>query len=219
MGSRSAKGVLECGYKCNPAPRLQHLIFRNHDIFGFLLIMKFTYHLWAIALAAGAALADTGSYTVSGLGARKQQITNAGGTTLDLAIAMMETETMQTNYAYGDNKSGDSANFGIFKANWYMIRTACSQFSGQTASQYNNGAVLNNDLSQDISCRHSSQNYFGYDKWFAGHRNGQSGIENPNTQDIANYKNGVLWLQQQITSNSKYLTDDTRFWISGIPPI
>lgn len=34
---------------------------------------------------------DRGSYTVSGLGARKQQITSAGGTTLDLAIAMLET--------------------------------------------------------------------------------------------------------------------------------
>jgi hypothetical protein len=65
--------------------------------------MQVTCYLGAIALVAESALADTGSYTVSGLGARKQQITNAGGTTLDLAIAMMETETMQTNYAYGDN--------------------------------------------------------------------------------------------------------------------
>ena len=28
---------------------------------------------------------------------------------------MMETEDMTTNYPYGDNKSGDAANFGIFK--------------------------------------------------------------------------------------------------------
>jgi hypothetical protein len=42
-----------------------------------------------------------GSYMVSGLGARKQAILNAGGNTLDLAIAMLETERMQTNYAYG----------------------------------------------------------------------------------------------------------------------
>lgn len=34
---------------------------------------------------------DRGSYTVSGLGARKQAVTSAGGTTLDLAIAMLET--------------------------------------------------------------------------------------------------------------------------------
>jgi hypothetical protein len=35
--------------------------------------------------------ADRGSYTVSGLGQRKQAILNAGGNTLDLAIAMLET--------------------------------------------------------------------------------------------------------------------------------
>ena len=31
-----------------------------------------------------------GHYTVSGLGARKQSILNAGGNTLDIAIAMLE---------------------------------------------------------------------------------------------------------------------------------
>lgn len=34
---------------------------------------------------------NTGSYTVSGLGSRKKQVTSAGGSTLDLAIAMLET--------------------------------------------------------------------------------------------------------------------------------
>lgn len=42
-----------------------------------------------------------GSYTVSGLGSRKQAILNAGGNTLDIAIAMLETERMSTDYAYG----------------------------------------------------------------------------------------------------------------------
>lgn len=40
-----------------------------------------------------------GQYTVSGLGARKQEITSAGGTSKDVAIAMMETENMGTDYA------------------------------------------------------------------------------------------------------------------------
>lgn len=44
---------------------------------------------------------DRGSYTVWGLGARKQAILNAGGNTLDIAIAMLETENMKTDYAYG----------------------------------------------------------------------------------------------------------------------
>ena len=35
--------------------------------------------------------ADRGSYTVSGLGSRKSAVLSAGGNTLDLAIAMLET--------------------------------------------------------------------------------------------------------------------------------
>ena len=78
--------------------------------------MKFTTLVSATILVLTPLIAavpmkrSTGSYTVSGLGSRKKAITAAGGTDLDLAIAMMETENMQTNYAYGDNKSGDSFN-------------------------------------------------------------------------------------------------------------
>jgi hypothetical protein len=72
-------------------------------------------NLFALALAATAMAApasdvatpavekraDRGSYTVSGLGSRKQAILNAGGNTLDIAIAMLEDEHMSTGYAYG----------------------------------------------------------------------------------------------------------------------
>src|ERR1039458_10334375 len=69
-----------------------------------------------------------GSYTISGLGSRKQQVLGAGASVLDLAVAMLETDTMQaSSYPYGDGKSGDAANFGIFKQNWYMLRTSCSR--------------------------------------------------------------------------------------------
>jgi len=86
--------------------------------------------------------ASSGSYTVSGLGARKQAVTAAGGTTIDMAIAMLETEKMTTDYTYGDGKSGDSANFGIMKQNWGMLRVCANQFQGETAADYNKGAVL-----------------------------------------------------------------------------
>jgi len=78
---------------------------------------------------------------------------------LDLAVAMEETDQMQANYPYGDNKSGDAANFGIFKQNWLMLRSACSRFSGQSSSQYNNGSVLNSNLSADVSCINQSQSH------------------------------------------------------------
>ena len=40
---------------------------------------------------------------MSGLGLRKQAVLNAGGNTLDIAIAMLETENMQATYAYGQS--------------------------------------------------------------------------------------------------------------------
>jgi hypothetical protein len=49
---------------------------------------------------------------------------------------------MKTDYLYGDGKSGDATNFGIFKQNWMMLRTSASDFQGQSAEQVSNGAVL-----------------------------------------------------------------------------
>ncbi|KAG8746749.1 hypothetical protein FRC10_003732 [Ceratobasidium sp. 414] len=89
-------------------------------------------------VAAAPMKRNTGSYTVSGLGNRKKAVTAAGGTDLDLAIAMMETENMQATYTYGDGKTGDSFNAasrGIFKQNWYMLRSATSRYRGQSSSK------------------------------------------------------------------------------------
>ena len=98
-----------------------------------------------LTLVAGAAAQDDrGQYTVPGLGARKAAILGAGGNTLDLAIAMLETDTMKTDYAYGDNKVNDAANFGVFKQNWGMLRRCAHRYGlqGQTQAQWNNGALL-----------------------------------------------------------------------------
>jgi hypothetical protein len=178
----------------------------------------------AVAAPAAGALTcpagmSCGSYTVSGLGTRKQQVLNAGASVLDLAVAMLETETMQaSSYPYGDSKTGDSANFGIFKQNWYMLRTSCSQFEGQSSSQWNNGTALNSNLSEDVSCINQSQAHYGIDEWFAGHRDGQSGLSNPNTTDINNYKTAVYWIESQLNSSSANLSNDTRFWVQ-VPAI
>jgi hypothetical protein len=176
----------------------------------------------AVAPAANALTCPSGmscgSYTISGLGARKQQILNTGANTLDLAVAMLETDTMQANYTYGDGKTGDSANFGIFKQNWFMIRTSVSQYSSYGPSQYNAGAALNSNLSWDIQVLHASQNKYGIYDWFAGHRDGQSGLSNPGTTDINNYRTAVYWIQSQLNSNSANLSNNTRFWVS-VPAI
>ncbi|KAJ5222424.1 uncharacterized protein N7469_008664 [Penicillium citrinum] len=157
---------------------------------------------------------DRGTEIVSGLGARKQEVTGAGGNTRDLAIAMLETNTMTTDYTYGDGKTGDSTNFGIFKQNWYMLRHSASEFLGKSAVQVDEGAILNTDLDKDIKARHDGEEKFGFDVWFAGHRNGESGVNNPNTPDIQGYKDAVHWIQQQIESDKKYQSDDTRFWVN-----
>ncbi|KAF1801931.1 hypothetical protein V8B55DRAFT_1475433 [Mucor lusitanicus] len=176
-----------------------------------LNIFSSLFVLFAIITAVLAA--DNGHYTVSGLGKRKQQILKNGGTTLELAIAMLETEDMTTKYVYGDGKTQDSANFGIFKQGWFMLRTSVAEFKKYGPSDYNKGAVLNAHLAKDIKTRQASQAHFGLDKWFAGHRNGETGINNPYTQDIQNYKDGVYWIKAQLESNKKYLSDDTRFWV------
>jgi hypothetical protein len=162
--------------------------------------------------------ATCGSSSVSGLGSRKQQILNAGGTTLDIAVAMLESDNMTTDYAYGDYKTDDSANFGILKQNWGMLRTACSYFQGQAHHQWNNGAVINNNLNADIACAQQSQAYYGLNRWFAGHRNGATGLANPNTADIKAYRDAIFWIKGQIDSNPANLSNNIRFWVQ-VPAI
>lgn len=62
-----------------------------------------------VKLASRADPADDprGSYTVSGLGARKQEVTGAGADALALAVAMLQTDDMSTTYVYGDSKQDD----------------------------------------------------------------------------------------------------------------
>lgn len=69
--------------------------------------MKFLLALLPLAMAVphGSSMQrraddDRGSYTVSGLGARKQEVTAAGGTSQDLAIAMLETLVTQSIHLY-----------------------------------------------------------------------------------------------------------------------
>ena len=45
--------------------------------------------------------------------------------------------------------------------------------------------VNSTELDKDIQARHESEDHYGFNVWVAGHRNGQSGLDNPNTDDIA----------------------------------
>jgi hypothetical protein len=39
-------------------------------------------------------------------------------------------------------------------------------------------------LGKDVKARHEGEEKYGYETWFAGHRNGESGVQNPGTDDI-----------------------------------
>ncbi len=159
-----------------------------------------------------------GSYSIPGLGVRKQEVLKAGASTLDLAVAMLETNTMQADYIAGDGKTGDAANMGIFKQAWYMIRSACSRFRGLMPNEYAAGAILNSTLNADVMCINESQRYYGLATWFAGERYGQTGMGQPNTPDITMYKTAVYWIQSQLASRSANLSNNTRFWVA-VPAI
>ncbi|WP_425507051.1 carbohydrate-binding domain-containing protein [Teredinibacter haidensis] len=157
---------------------------------------------------------ECGCYTVSGLGSNKQSYTNAGADRRFLASAMMETEMMDTNYTYGDGKSGDAFNAGATKQNWGMMRQCHSAWSSYGADDYDVSAAMNSSKSLDVQVYNECRSYFG-DNWFAGHRNGSSGLDNPNTSDINNFKTGYQWTYDMLNGHE---SDDIRFWVS-IPAI
>lgn len=153
-----------------------------------------------------------GCYQVNGLGANKQALRNAGASRYMLAAAMMETELMNTNYTYGDGKSGDSFNAGRTKLNYFEARSA-GVGQGSTSALWNKCLSASGDVQVWNACK----SYWGSRYW-AVHRNGQSGANNPNTTDINRFKSANDWTDQRLGSNSAYLTNNVRFWVS-VPAI
>ena len=133
---------------------------------------------------------------------RKATLLSLGASVTDLAISIQETSCgFSADYPYGDDypgpdggddgtpKTGDAANFGLFKNNWKQIRTYCTQFMNQTSAQWNNGAALNMDDQAAITCQHQQMNALGNGFWAA-----QRGCDNgdqyqSNIQLIENYLN------------------------------
>jgi hypothetical protein len=162
----------------------------------------------------GSTTLSCGSYTISGYHKNKVSVQEVGGSSTWLAIGMLETSTLDANYTYGDGKSGDAANFGFMKNNWYMYRTACSEFKGQSSSQYNNGAVANAHYSNAVHYANECWSYFGSTHFWEVQRGGQSRIGTWNS-DTDEYYQGVNWIQQQGGSSWQ---NDTRWWVS-VPAI
>jgi len=158
---------------------------------------------------------ECGCYTVNGLGANKAAILAAGGNLEMLASAMMETETMTADYRLGDGKTGDSFNAGVTKQNWGMARQCHPAWQGMSSSQYSTSTAMNGDRALDATVYKECWTFFG-DKWFGGHRNGSSGLQNPNTSDIQRFKSAWEWTRTQI--GTAHQCDNVRFWVN-VPAI
>jgi hypothetical protein len=119
-----------------------------------------------------------------------------------LIIAMAEEKTLNVSAwpaGFGDGKSGDAANFGIYKMNWYMLRqvlptTYGSAFNNLGPNSYNNKWPNNpNTIAQIINSNVGIATrllYAAMAKWstaqpvenvknnfWAGHRCGGTGLD------------------------------------------
>jgi hypothetical protein len=155
-----------------------------------------------------------GCFEVVGLGGSKQAYIKAGASLNFLASAMMETDRMSTDYPDGSGKKMDSFNAGAAKQNWFMIRTSYSAFRGLQAKDYGRARQLNGNRKLDVAVYHAAISRYGLDGFLAGHRNGQSGVGNPNTRDIRRFRAAFKWTRDRISSNSAYRINRVRFWVS-----
>ncbi|KAI4159962.1 MAG: hypothetical protein LQ342_006178 [Letrouitia transgressa] len=92
---------------------------------------------------------------------------------------------------YRKPKTEDAANFGLFKNNWGTIRASCSQFKGQKASDWRNGAVLNINETAAIICQHEQIEALGEGSFYEKQRGvpGQGGSYGNAVGFIKNYLN------------------------------
>jgi len=176
-----------------------------------------------------------------GLAVRKTALRSNGGNLLDMAVAMLETDTMDAHdYPDRDDKPpGDASCFGIFKQNWGLIRTSGAMPSvpgpplpgkplpGLDKIDWPRGRELNDDLKLDVDVLHASQTQLGLNKWFAAHRQGERGRkafeaaargsttaeQRGFLSDIADYQNAVEWILDQLTHDPALQTDDRKVFV------
>jgi len=173
--------------------------------------------------------------TAPGLGARKAAVRANGGQLLDVAVAMLETEHMlASDYPLGDGKTGDAANFGIFKQNWHFIRISGGMPTlpgtpggGLREADFARGAELNSSLNRDVQVLQASQRTLGLDQWFAAHRFGETGqlafaaaAKNTTTEmdratlsDVAGYQSAVEFIHRELIRQPLLQTDDRKVFV------
>ncbi|KAI9845708.1 MAG: hypothetical protein M1837_004541 [Sclerophora amabilis] len=191
------------------------MFFSKPTVSAVLLLISSS----VLAAPAEIARRQPGEEYDCGCASRKATLKGQGANNFDLAVTLLETSEKMAGttdvYAYGDYKQDDSANFGLFKNNWFAIRTACSQFAGQPVENWNNGAVLNDDDAAAIKCQHEQREYFG-DKWFAVQRNAESGLNSPDTDDIKQYRTAVAFVEDFINQGHSSDNKATYYTLGAI---
>lgn len=167
----------------------------------------------------------------------KTAIRSSGGGTTHLAIAMLEDKRLEATYPFGDKlpdgtpKTGDAANFGVYKMNWYMIKQCPSARpligSPAIASAWQvAGKRINSDpglatklLSEAMvlwsTAAPNPSAPTGGNFW-AGHRWGESGLKNlPTTDwlDIQTYYHAVLQIKAACDADPNVWTSKVRYYV------
>ncbi|KAL9595395.1 MAG: hypothetical protein Q9219_006470 [cf. Caloplaca sp. 3 TL-2023] len=63
--------------------------------------------------------------------AGKQALIGFGAEVIEIAMAMLENGCAFTAaFNIGNNKQGDSAELGVYRNNWHMLRENCDRFKG-----------------------------------------------------------------------------------------
>ncbi|KAL8947911.1 MAG: hypothetical protein Q9222_005848, partial [Ikaeria aurantiellina] len=106
--------------------------------------------------------------------AAKQVLTAAGAQSIDIGIAMLENGCAFTAaYTAGNGKSGDSAELGVYRNNWYMLRTYCDHFSGAGPDEWQSlGKQAHNDVIVATKCQRQLWDTLGADKFCVLQRGG-----------------------------------------------
>lgn len=150
-----------------------------------------------------------GTEQVGGISQIKKQIYAAGGDDIAVAVAMLESRTMD---APDDSKNGDAANYTRFNMNWYGIRTKLYPKLGP----YDAYKVKNQFTG---SIKNETRTFMRYKaawgwNFYKVQRGGQGGLYGGYASQIADYQDAITFITKQLSNNPQFRWDDTRVWVA-----
>ncbi|KAI4230760.1 MAG: hypothetical protein LQ349_006058 [Xanthoria aureola] len=106
--------------------------------------------------------------------AAKRALIDFGAKPVDIAIAMLENGcAFHAQFTAGNNKEADSAELGVYRNNWHMIREYCDDFKGAEPSEWlSRGKELHDDVGIATRCQRQLFSVLGATKFFGLQRGG-----------------------------------------------